>query len=97
MEMDKTSHPWDSLTPPSPPFLTPTPAHTPPHPPLLPPDVIRENGLKPGHKVEEIGGADIYFRPFVMATEFKSSPEVRAMALDAIQKMISAYTPAHLC
>ena len=45
-------------------------------------------GLKPGQRHEEVGGADIYFRPFVMATELKSSPEVRAMALDAIQKMI---------
>ena len=57
----------------------------PPSPPI---DIIRNLGLKPGQRTEEVGGADQYFRPFVMASEIKSSPEVRSMALDGIHKMI---------
>ena len=58
-----------------------------PHPP--PAGVIEKHGLD-GVAVQEHGGADQYFRCFGMATENKSSPKVRAMALDAIQHMIGA-------
>ena len=91
-EVEKTigSCAMPRFPPQSPPSSDTRPTRPPAHPPSHFTDTIQKHGLEAGHKVNEHGGADHYFRCFGMATENKSSAKVRAMALDGIEKMICA-------
>ena len=50
---------------------------------------IALNSERPGHAPADLGGADLYFFPFKLAAESKTT-KLRHRALHAIEKMISA-------